>query len=777
VKLRAAAVGWAACLALAMLSPMVAASGIALGGPDVVKLTWNSRSLEVADLDGDDRNDLVVLDTDRSRITLLYQRRPGDPSPTPHRGEPGQWTPVLEDARFRSESLGLSGRAFDLEVADFNQDGRPDLAYTGSPDGLTIRYQGRRDRFETSETFDLRAPSRWRHTLEAADLDGDGRTDLVVLTEEALEVFMQQGDGRLVAAGRYPVTDEDRYGLRVMDANGDGAMDVMVQVAGSDHALRVRFGSGDGTFGAELAMVLDRRRGRMQLLADGPEPAFISVNAANDAIEEVRLSSGEADTFDLDEIQPRFVTLGETSESSDCHLAVGDIDGDGRPDLAVADSRAASLALLMQSRDGRFTRSDAYPSLAEVKGLKAADLDGDGRDDLVVVSPAESVVAWTTRDLNGRLRYPEPLPLGDGKPLLLATGDLDGDGRPDVATVVEESKQYRLVVASLDPTSDQWRTRRTDLEKFRVPPRGLAVVDADQDGRDDLIVFTAHEPARLLLQKADGGFEAASQSSGFQRGLLDDIAPSNLATGDVDGDGLAEMLIGGGSFVRALRLGADGALEVVDQFNSRSPGTELETGVVWFPRGADSAEVALIGSRGALVERLVRDDDGVFRSRGTTDLEPLDLQRARVVDLGRGLGGDLLLIGSDRVAWIAASDGGLRADTTVVYETDPLEVRHSLVATGDLDGDGSADVVAVDATDSRVLEVLQRREDGWRRTLRFTVFESDPHYQGQTGGTYEPREMVVADVSGDGLDDLVLLVHDRILVYPQLASERAVTQP
>ena len=96
-------------------------------------------------------------------------------------------------------------------MADFNQDGRPDLAYTGSPDGLTIRYQGRRDRFETSETFDLRAPSRWRHTLEAADLDGDGRTDLVVLTEEALEVFMQQGDGRLVAAGRYPVTDEDRY--------------------------------------------------------------------------------------------------------------------------------------------------------------------------------------------------------------------------------------------------------------------------------------------------------------------------------------------------------------------------------------------------------------------------------------------------------------------------------------------------------------------------------------------------------------------------------------
>ena len=50
------------------------------------------------------------------------------------------------------------------------------------------------------------------------------------------------------------------------------------------------------------------------------------------------------------------------------------------------------------------------------------------------------------------------------------------------------------------------------------------------------------------------------------------------------------------------------------------------------------------------------------------------------------------------------------------------------------------------------------------------MFEADPHYQGQEGAAREPREVLVADVTDDGRPDLVLLVHDRLLVYPQIQS-------
>jgi hypothetical protein len=758
-------------------SILSAQDSVALGGPEVVKLTWSSRSLESVDLDQDDRTDLVVLDNDRSRIILLYQQKPGEPRRPSKPPAPGRWTPVLEDARFATETVSLEGRAFDLEVADLNGDGRPDLAFTGSPDGLTIRYQGRRGRFDTIETFDMRAPSRWRHTMHAGDLNGDGRTDLAVCTTEAFEIFLQNDEGRLEAAGRYPITDDERFGVTALDLNGDGRTDLLSQVANSDRALRVRYGAGDGTFGAELATDLSGRRGLLQDLGRDETLEFVSINATTNAIETVRFEPATDRGFSLDALQPRLITLRESSESGDCHVAVGDVDGDGRPDLAVADSRASSITLLRQTADGRFARSDAYPSLAEVRAMAAADLNGDGRDDLVVVSPTEGAVAWTSQGDGGRLHYPEPIPIGDGKPLLIATGKFDGRGRPDVVVIVEESKQYRLERLSLLGGDADWESTVTELEKFRVPPRGLEVADANQDGRDDLIVFTAHEPARILLQEADGGFAPASQTSGFQRGLLDDKEASAFATGDVDGDGLEEMLFAGGGFVRALRLGDAGTLEVVDQFNSRSPGAELAAGVVWRPQGADGSEVALIGSRGSSLERLQRDRDGVFRSRGAAALDAVNLRRARVVDLGRGDGTDLLIIGSERITWIPTTAEDLRPKTTVIHETDPLEVRHGLIATGDLDADGAVDVVAVDATESRVLEVLQSDGNQWESTLRFTVFESDPHYEGQTGGSYEPREMLVEDVTGDGREDLILLVHDRLLVYPQIEAGRTDTSP
>jgi len=55
----------------------------------------------------------------------------------------------------------------------------------------------------------------------------------------------------------------------------------------------------------------------------------------------------------------------------------------------------------------------------------------------------------------------------------------------------------------------------------------------------------------------------------------------------------------------------------------------------------------------------------------------------------------------------------------------------------------------------------------WQSRMHFTVFEKDAHYQGRRGSPEEPRETVIADVTGDGKADLILLVHDRVLVYPQ----------
>ena len=755
------------CLVIA--GPKGVFAAVRLAGPEVVKLSWSARALNVCDLNDDGRLDLVVTDNDRARIDLMYQRKPGENTSPARAVESGRWNPVLDDAPFRIESITTGAHTFDLEVGDLDGDGRADLVYTGRPDGLTIRYQDHEGSFERVRTIDLQSPSTWIETIAIADVNADDRLDLVVLGASSLQTYVQDAEGELIEVDAFPLTGDERYGLRVADLNEDRIADLMYQVSGSDRSVRVRLGLGGGAFGAEHSVRLSTRRGRMQPLNDNGTLQLVSIDHQTGAIETVDLQVRAATEVAFDDLQPRVIAAKRVGEGGKSLFAVGDFDGNGFVDIAVADAGSASIALLLQGKQRQFVRSPDFPCLAEVRGLAAGDLDGDDRDDLVLVSPAERAVAWMQLDSNGRLEYPKPLPLGEGKPLNVAVGELDGEV---VVAYTLENGSDRSVVILRKGEDAAWAPQSIMLDKLRVPPRGLKMVDADQDGRLDLIVFAAHEPVRILLNRADGGFEPASQATGFQQGLLDDIDPSAFTTGDVDGDGRAEMLLASKSFARALRITGDGSLEVVDQFNKQACEGELEAAVIWRPTGDATPEVALIGAGASCLERLTKRRDGVFRSAGRLDLDTLEFQRAEVVPLGRDSQRDIFLFGEDRLMWVTTAGSDVVAETTVIHETDPLEISHSLLLTGDLDGDGVREIVAVDAGDSRTLEVLKLSEKAWASVMQFKVFESDPHYEGQTGAKYEPREGLIADVTNDGLDDLVLLVHDRLLVYPQVGVSR-----
>jgi hypothetical protein len=84
-----------------------------------------------------------------------------------------------------------------------------------------------------------------------------------------------------------------------------------------------------------------------------------------------------------------------------------------------------------------------------------------------------------------------------------------------------------------------------------------------------------------------------------------------------------------------------------------------------------------------------------------------------------------------------------------------------------LNDDDRPEVIAVDPK-KHLIEILRKSADNlWISSVHFTVFDENPHYQGRHGGAFEPREMVVGDFTGDGREDIALLVHDRVLLYFQ----------
>jgi len=744
--------------ALASAPERAAAAGVALGGPEVYKLDWNTRSLRVADLDGDGRNDLALLNNARAKIELLYQRGPGRLRRAEQRASRRRWEPVLEDARFRKESVVTGAQMYALAVGDLDGDGLADLAFTGDPGGLTVLYHEPQGRWDRRREFGSEKPNPWSSSLEIVDLDADGKNELVMLAERALLVFGVDDRGVLASPSRYPLADEGCHGLRLADADGDGRLDAVYLAANDPYPWRVRFQQASGLGPERTFRIPPPRRGLEPLRLDGTT-VFAAVQDQTGLIELLALREQDDAGEKTATLSPRVYSTPTTENAAEAY-AFGDVDGDGREDLLVADRKGAQLWLYTRTAAGGYDPPLAFPSLSDLRSLSAGDVDGDGRAELLAVSRGEQVLGVSRLGADGRLGYPERLPLA-GAPLAATTLDLDGDGKQEVACLVDRDGR---ALAILRPEAGSWKEIAfLPLPDLRTDPEQLAAVDADQDGKPDLVLFVPRSPAHVLLQRDDGAFEDVSGAEGFRGGLLDGLTADGLTAGDADGDGKAELIVAGKGYARALRLDRDGSLEVVDQFNSLDRDARIAAALLLDLDADGTAEALLVHEGGDEVELLQKGRKGVYRHERTLPVGRIDLVETRVPT-----NEELLLLGADRF-WSIPLDGpDLAPQSLGVHESEFEDVQYTELAFADFDADGTPEMVALDTKETRKLEVLARdAETGdWQSVLDFDVFDADPHYQGRKGASNEPREILVADVTDDGRPDVVLLVHDRVLVYP-----------
>ena len=754
--LLAAAGAWTAC-ADEPVAPV-------LNRPDVIKLDWNTRGLIAPDLDGDGRRDLALINNDRSRIELLYQRAPdAEPRGATRRVARNRWEPEVEDARFDKRPLTTGITLYDLAAGDLNGDGRTDLIYTGEPDVLTIRYQSAEGGWDDKRVLDIGRPLQFLTTLKVVDLDDDRRNDLVVILQKEIVVLRQDAKGVLGVPERYALADDPCWSLDEADVNGDGRRDLVYMASGRRDGLRVRLQQPDTTFGPELAYRIEIARSTFQKIArgDGEPVGLAYMQNQTGLLSVVALEPGGQPAGGVAPLKPRVYSLANVAKVPPA-FAVADVDGDGRLDLALAAADGAQLFVHFQNSAGELGEGRPFPSLPDGRHLAAADWDADGRAELFVASPKEQTVGVARFTSGGRLSYPQPLPI-KGKPVALDAAVLAPGGRVALAVALEEGGKRRIDFVAHAPEGGT-TLGSVELAGLKTDPRGIRLLDANQDGRMDLAVFVPFEPMRLLVQDAAGAFTDISGTPGYRKGLVDNLDGAALSLADVDGDGKAEMLVAGSGFARVLRLDADGTLQVVDQFNAREPGSEIGATFAVDVDGDGSREIVLLDRKADQFQVLRRNAQGVFIFADAVPVSRIDLVGALQVDLNRDERDDLLLFGKDRFWSVPVGARDFGVDTLFTYETDLKDVRHEDVAAGDLNGDGVSDLVLIDPR-TNLVEVLVRDGLKVRSALHFRVFEADPHAQKRGGQGAEPRETLIADVTGDGRNDLILLVHDRVLVY------------
>ena len=232
-------------------------------------------------------------------------------------------------------------------------------------------------------------------------------------------------------------------------------------------------------------------------------------------------------------------------------VTTADIDGDGLPDLLVAEPESGQISVHFQQQDGSLAAPKTCPTLAGITDLAVADWDGDGKAEVFMLSADERQVGVTSLDEKHRLPFPTLIPV-DGKPLVLAVGQLQPGAKPTLAVIVDQDGKRSIITRTADGKS---KTQKLS-ETFKSNPTILSFHDADQDGLPDLVALIPYEKVKVLRQVQGKDFEEI------------DVAPPGGAieqpwssTADIDGDGKPELLLTQKNFLRAVVLKADASLQ------------------------------------------------------------------------------------------------------------------------------------------------------------------------------------------------------------------------
>jgi hypothetical protein len=770
---------WTICLVCASLAWVCPANTgtnrFGFSGPEIFPIDNQISQLHVADLDGDGLNDLIVVNNARSRINLLYNMT-GKTNLPPVREymEKPELNDLPPGSRFRMESIASEKRIFSLVVADLNGDGRPDLAYYGDPKELIVLYnQG---------TNGWSAPKRWpiddgqlsANSLATGDLNGDGRTDLVLLGENCLYFLPQKEDHTLGEPQKIPFSGSVKS-IQVTDLDGDGRSDLLLVNWEDRNPFRFRLQQKDGELGPEIYFSSAPIRSYWaDNLEANPKTQVITIaqNSGRAQISEFTRHPAEPLSGAFRQGQFQVLPLNKTDKARR-GLLWADVNGDGLADLLVAEPESGQLSIYFQQKDGSLAAPRTFPTLAGVSDLAVADWNEDDKQQIFLLSADERQVGVTHLDEQQRLPFPTLLPL-EGKPLALAAGKLHPGAKPVLAVILEqeargEAGPRRVLVTR---TGDG-KTRTQRLSKdFKSNPTTLAFHDVDQDGLNDLVVLIPYEKVKILRQVAGKDFEEL------------DVAPPGgaleqpwLSAADIDGDGKPELLLSQKNFLRAVVLKREASqtnsantgpwtFEVKEQINGTASNSRL-AGAAAVPNGTNSVpSLFLLDVERKALTLCERDRAGVWQVVHNVPLPVSDFASLQPISLGGHQANAISLLGLNAVACLPLSGQVWELTELDSYETPIKDGRLNDVVSGDLDNDGRKDLVFLETARNYLDLVIFDANHKLVPANRWPVFE-ERTFRSRRSDMPEPREAAVADVTGDGKNDLIVLVHDRILVYPQ----------
>jgi hypothetical protein len=728
-------------------------------------------SVVTGDFNGDGIVDMVVTNFNDNTVSVLL----GNP-----------------DGTFAAQSTYPTGTGpIAVAAGDFNGDGNLDLVVadencqgqgrfiTCSPSGISILLGIGDGTFQPRIDYSTGSGAA---AVGAADFNGDGRLDLAVVNsvDGTVSILLGNGDGTFQNAVSYAIPGGQQAGpqssIAIADFNSDHTLDVVADIGnGAGAEASILRGNGDGTFATPVSF--SSNAGGSLATADFNQDKKLDLAIAGNGSVEVYWGNGDG-TFNLD------ATYAALYGNVVC---IADFNGDGKPDLAVSGPAGASalydspysiISVLLGNGDGTFQTSTHYGTELATQGMVAFDFNGDGEMDLALTdSGSPGYVSVLLGNGNGTFVDKMNQSAG-GSALFFASADFNNDGKLDLAIGNINNDSVSVLPGNGDGTFGS----PTTFPTAHLPSQ-VAVGDFRNDGNTDLAVVTGTcylwlcgpGSVSVLLGNGDGTFRPH-----VEYGV--GVQPAAIVVGDFRGNGKLDLAVsnydgGGGNTVSILLGNGDGTFQSHIDYATLGPAAAIATGDF-----NGDGKLDLVTCNSSVVSVVLGNGDGTFQppSPGTP------------IPAGDACGVWLSLGGSPMATGDFNGDGKLdvaiKGDGQATNGQDAISillgngdgtfqppVRYAggcnsavgLVAAADFNGDGKLDLAVAGEFDGSTSLLLGNGDGTFQRPLIYPIL-INPDGSSFLGLFH------VGDFNGDGVPDWAV-TNDKSQVWVMLGSFKAVS--
>jgi 6-phosphogluconolactonase (cycloisomerase 2 family) len=786
-----------------------------------VDLTGNNNPFGTAfaDIDGDGKADLIVANSNTNNISIFRNTSTSGAFTT------STFAPKVD--------FTTGTTPYNITIADLDGDGKPDIVVSdfGSAQVSVFRNQSTSGTISLATIANLTAGSN-PYGIAVSDIDGDGKPDIIVSNagSSTVSVFRNISTSGTITTGSFSgkvdfPTASSPYGVAVGDIDSDGKPDIVTANNGANSISFLKNTSTQGSISSSsFAGKIDIATGaqpRMLLINDidgdgKPDIAVSNYNSASVSIFRNTSTPGSVSTTTLTKTD---ITTG----TNPFFISIGDIDGDGKPDLAVTNTGSTSVSVFKNnSIPGSVTmalKAD-YPTGTNPYGVSIADIDNDSKPDLAVANNGAATVS-IFRNTTASLTVPvistvSPASGPVGSSVVItgtnfsttAASNIVWFGATKATVTAATATQLTVTVpacANYQPLSitaggyttyystpfnvtfisSQIINTNTFLPKVDftsgTTPIHTAIGDIDGDGKPDLVVANSGSGTVSVYRNQSTAGTIILSSFSSKVDITVGTNPGSVGLCDIDGDGKLDLVVvnNGSNSISVFRNIATSGTISLSSFATK---VDYATGVS--PGSIDFGDIDGDGRPDLAVPNKNASTVSIFRNTSVSGSVSLsskvdiatwtnpssavltDVDGDRKPDLVVACtANNLISVYRNLSAYGSISTSSFATSVDFTTGSSPM-----ILATGDIDGDGKPDLIVTNNGSSSI-SIL--RNNGLTGSITSASYAGKVDF---TTGT-NPYDIAVGDIDGDGKPEIAVtnITDNTVSVFQNTSTSGSIT--